>query len=225
MDGRDSWFKCIQWKEASESLYALWTKQRTYHISNSITHYNYFTIAGCHIQAIHLMLLNDMYIVQSTVSARTAHTHTNGKKTNGRIFIYLLHQQIAQYHCYYDYFAFSLAKRTFKTVVFLSCGHRPFFNHCSLSRWRRSYFQNCRFVSLLSINVFILIVFFSLLRVAYLVYKFYVSLIRTILSTTCSIDDNAHFTMAKWKVVWKMWTKITPQPTTTTTERIENKNK
>lgn len=103
-----------------------------------------------------------MYIVQSTESARTAHTHTQTRKkpTNGRIFIYLLHQQIAQYHCYYDYFAFSLAKRTFKTVVFLSCGHRRFFNHCSLSRWCRSYFQNCRFVSLLSINVFILIVFF-----------------------------------------------------------------
>lgn len=90
MDGRDSWFKCIQWKEASESLYALCTKQRTYHISNSITHYNYFTIAGCHIQAIHLMLLNDMYIVQSTESARTAHTHTHKReKTNQRSYFYL----------------------------------------------------------------------------------------------------------------------------------------
>lgn len=89
MDGRDSWFKCIQWKEASESLYALRTKQRTYHISNSITHYNYFTIAGCHIQAIHLAAEWHVHCTIDRECENGTHTHTNAKKTNQRSYFYL----------------------------------------------------------------------------------------------------------------------------------------
>lgn len=122
-------------------------QQGTYHISNSITHYNYFTIAWLSHAGHSSCVLNDMYntLVQCSmlkwelynVEPETRKLKRRTKKIGS--FIHLLHQQIAHYHCYYDYFAFA----SFFTIKY----GRYLDENCSFSLSNWTLFLNQRVAS------------------------------------------------------------------------------